>query len=68
MGPFTAILANPVVAAAAMNAIDLIVGIVTKRNQGEITEAQALQALQLASSSVEGAFKDWHAAKHPTEG
>lgn len=67
LGKFADLLANPVVGAAALNLIDMIVGVVTRQNQGEITEEQALQAFGLASSKVEGAFKGWHAAEQPDE-
>jgi hypothetical protein len=64
---FGQLLANPVVGAAAANVIDQVIGIVIRRNQGEITEEQALRALQTASSSVAAAFDGWHAAKRAGE-
>lgn len=47
---------SPAVIAAAFNVIDLTTKIVMRRQAGEITEQQALEALAVAQQGVEGAF------------
>jgi hypothetical protein len=65
-GPL-ALLANPVVAAGALNLIDYAMKIAERYARGEITEEQALEAFRASAQAVDAAFAGWHAAAQPGE-